>query len=147
MANVNGVYNQLVSPQSIQTASANTTVAKANLAIANTTAAVLLVPAATNPAGGLVRKVTVKPLDTCTLTVQYLFRSPDNGTTLYFIADVATSAYTKNATTATPITDFGYTQSAPLYLEAGDSLWCASAVGLPAGFIWDAQYEVYTAAS
>ena len=144
MANIDGLGNYLVSPQSIQSASANTSVARTSLNPTVTTGAVRLIAKATNPAGALVRKVSLKPADTCTQTAHYLFRSPDEGTTLYFIADAVTPAWTKSNTTVSPNTDFGFTVSSPLYLEANDELWCGSAVALGAGFIWDAVYEAYS---
>jgi hypothetical protein len=70
-----------------------------------------------------------------------LFRSPDNGTTVYLINSALMSAYTMAQTTAAPVTDFGYSESAPLRLGPSDTLWVGIGIALAGGVAFDAQYE------
>jgi hypothetical protein len=44
-------------------------------------------------------------------------------------------------TTAAPVTDFGFSETTPLRLGPGDTLWTGIGVALAGGIVFDAQYE------
>lgn len=142
-------------PTSLQTYScivSNATVTMANTATgADTKAVVRLVNGGGNaspaggtvPAGGLLKRVTVTARATNNATVLQLYRSPDAGVTLYPIASVMMPATTPSATVVPGYVDFGFSDSNPLRLEAGDDVWATSYTALSAGFAFDATVEAY----
>lgn len=131
--------NAFVSPQGIQTATVVTTAAKTDLTTnANAT---LLVAANTVVNGGLVTSLKVKPRDSAGATNLYLFRSPDGGANLQFIAEANCPAFTKSTTVVGPTVDFGYTPANPLSVGANQSLYVAQSVFMANGFCWDTQYQ------
>jgi len=80
----------------------------------------------TAPAGGaVVTRVTgqlVEPAVTTACQLN-LYLSKDGGTTMRRLKSVLHAAYTWAVTTAPAVDDFGYAESAPLRLEAGDRLY------------------------
>jgi hypothetical protein len=80
----------------------------------------------TAPTGGaIVTKVSAMVVEpACTAAAMLaLYLSKDAGTTKRMIRAVAHTAYTFATTTAPAQDDFGFTESAPLRLEAGDVLY------------------------
>ena len=140
-------------PVSIQTASAITTAAvTATSPIATTAGVKLLVngngnasPGGSNAFGAIVKKLKVTALATTAAVVHSLYRSPDNGVTLYLVNSVLMGAATvaSPATATFPVVDFGYSEALVEWLEAGDSLYVASSQALTAGYVWDVCYEAY----
>lgn len=129
--------NSIVTPQSVKSANAVCTAAKTTYNDA--TNAVNALNAGTN--GSVLYSLKAVPRATVTATQLQLYRSRDSGTTLWLIATAVMSAYTMANTTAPTATDFGYSETNPLRLAAGDSLYVGAAVALAGGIVFDVQYE------
>lgn len=129
--------NSIITPQAVKTANAVCTAAKTTLSD-STNAVKLLTPGAN---GSVLYGLKAVPRATVTATQLQLYRSPDNGTTMYLINSALMSAYTMANTTAAPVTDFGYTETGPLRITSTDTLWVGAAVALAGGIVFDAQYE------
>lgn len=95
---------------------------------------VLLATAGTE--GSLVTKIDNIPRGTVTATAMYLFVSNDSGTTKRLIASELIGAYTLAATTAIPKTSFtGVSETTPIRLEAGASLYIGAGVATASGIV------------
>jgi len=129
--------NNIITPQAVKTANAVTTAAKTTYAD-STNAVKLVTP---GPNGAVLYGLKAIPRATATATQLQLYRSPDNGTTLYLIGSALMAAYTMAQTTAAPATDFGFSETAPLRIAAADTLWVGAGVALAGGIAFDAQYE------
>lgn len=100
---------------------------------------VLLLTAGVN--GAILTRLTAIPRTTVAASDLVLFLSKDSGTTKRFIDSELMTAYTMNATTATPETIFSnYTQAGPLRLAAGDQLYVGSQVALAGGIVFRAEF-------
>jgi len=122
-----------------QTPKTATAVATAAATLTDTPAnTVLLLTAGVE--GAILTKLTAIPRATVTASDLVVFISKDNGTTQRFIDSKLMSAYTSAATTATPVTAFDYSESAPLRLEAGDRIYIGSQVALAGGIVFKAEY-------
>jgi hypothetical protein len=129
--------NKAVSAQALKPVSAVTTAAKTTY---NDSAnAVKLASAGT--AGSILYGLKALARATVTATKLQLYRSPDNGVTMYLIATVTMAAYTMTSTDNQSATDFGYGETVPLRLAIGDTLWVGQSVALASGISWDAQIE------
>jgi hypothetical protein len=129
--------NSIITPQAVKTANAVCTAAKTTLS--DSTNAVKILTAGAN--GSVLYGLKAVPRATVTATQLQLYRSPDNGTTMYLINSALMAAYTMANTTAAPVTDFGYAETIPLRIGASDTLWVGAAVALAGGISFDAQYE------
>lgn len=129
--------NNIITPQAVRTANAVTTAAKTTYSDA-VNAVKIVTP---GPNGAVLYGLRAAPRATVTATQLQLYRSPDNGTTMYLIGSALMAAYTMAQTTAAPVSDFGYSESAPLRLGATDTLWVGAGVALAGGISFDAQYE------
>lgn len=129
--------NNIITPQAVRTANAVTTAAKTTYGDA-VNAVKIVTP---GPNGAVLYGLKAAPRATVTATQLQLYRSPDNGTTMYLIGSALMAAYTMAQTTAAPVSDFGYSESAPLRLGAADTLWVGAGVALAGGISFDAQYE------
>jgi hypothetical protein len=129
--------NAVVTAQAVKPVACLTTAAKTTYN--DNTNAVKLATAGAN--GSILYGLKATPRATVTLTQLQVYRSPDNGTTMYPIVSQAMAAYTFANTTQIPTTDLGYTETAPLRLANGDTLWVGAAVALAGGIAWDAQIE------
>jgi len=89
--------------------------------------------------GAILTKLTAIPRATVTASSLHLFISKDTGTTKLLVNSVLMSAHTVAATTAVPVTDFGYTEDAPLRLEAADELYVGSGVALAGGISFNSE--------
>jgi hypothetical protein len=80
---------------------------------------------------------------TTTASQVNLYLSKDSGTTQRLIASGAAAAYTWAVTTAPSPVDFGYSESAPLRLEAGDRLYgqARNATAVTDCFAFTAEYS------
>ena len=130
--------NSVITAQGIKARSAVCTAAKTTYADA-TNAVQLLVANASN--GSVLYGLKAIPRATVTATQLQLFRSPDGGVTLNLISTALMVAYTMAQTTQVIPTDFGYTETAPLRLAAGDSLYVGIGVASAGGIVFDAQFE------
>lgn len=109
------------SAQSVQSLTANTNYTT------SPTNTVLLYTAGSN--GGIVSKLKANPTATVTATQLQLFRCTDGvGTVKNFAGAVVGSAYTMATTTAPTASDFGFTASAPMVLQANERIYVAAAV-------------------
>ena len=133
--------NNVILPQSVQTAYAICTAAKTTYA--NNANGVRLLPAASVPNGALVKRCYAIPRNSVVTTQLQLFRSPDQGTTLILSDSALMGAYTMSQTTAIPKTDFGYGVSLPVRVEAGEELWVGIGVALSAGVVFIVEYEAF----
>lgn len=129
--------NSIITPQAVKSASAVCTAAKTTYGDA-TNAVKLLTP---GPNGAVLYGLKAVPRATVTATQLQLYRSPDNGTTMFLIGSALMAAYTMAQTTAAPVTDLGFSEVSPLRLGASDTLWIAIGVALAGGVSFDAQYE------
>lgn len=129
--------NSIITPQSVKSANAVCTAAKTTYA--DSTNAVKLLTPGSN--GSVLYGLKAVPRATVTATQLQLYRSPDNGTTMYFINSALMTGYTMAQTTPAPVTDFGYSETLPLRVAAGDTLWVGAGVALSGGISFDAQYE------
>lgn len=129
--------NSIVTAQAVKSASAVATAAKTTLSD-STNAVKLLTPGAN---GSVLYGLKALARATVTATKVQLYRSPDNGTTMNLIATTVMAAYTMTNTDAQAVTDFGYTETSPLRVAAGDTLWIGASVALAGGIVFDAQYE------
>lgn len=80
------------------------------------------------PRGMRLSKVTALARATNTATELQLFVSDSTGATKRFIASAVMPAYTVAQTTKQTAADFGFTDAAPLILQAGERLWLATGV-------------------
>lgn len=131
--------NAIIMSQALKAKNAIATAAKTTYNDA--AGAVKLCDAGAN--GSILYGLTCVPrATTAAISAVQLFRSPDNGTTLYFVKSVlSTPAYTFATTTVPPVADFGYSETAPLRLMIGDSLWVGAATALAGGYSFDGQLE------
>lgn len=132
--------NKAVSSQALKAKSAVCTAAKTTYGDA--TNAVHLMDAGAN--GSDLYSLSAMPRATVTVTQLQLYRSPDNGTTMYFIDSTLgwSGGYTLAQTTAAPQVPFPkYGETSPLRLEIGDSLWVAIGVACSGGVVFDATAE------
>lgn len=132
--------NSIITPQTPKTGHAVTTTANTTYTDAPTNTQLLL-NATSAPAR--VTRITAMPRATVTATMLQLYLSKDGGTTKRLINSKLMAAHTVAATTAIPVTDFGYSDVNPLLLEQGDSLYVAQAVTLADGICWDAEWANY----
>lgn len=129
--------NSIITPQGVKSAQAVCTAAKSTYSD-STNAVKLLTPGAN---GSVLYGLKAVPRATVTATQLQLYRSPDNGTTMYLINSALMSAYTMAQTTQAPQTDFGYSETLPLRIASTDTLWVGAGVALSGGIVFDAQYE------
>lgn len=90
--------------------------------------------------GAELSTLTAIPRATVTASSLHLFISRDSGTTKLLLNSVLMAAHTVAATTAVPVTDFGYTEDAPLLLGATEELYFGSGVALAGGIAGTAQW-------
>lgn len=124
--------------QTIKTGTAVVTGAAGNIATDAPTNTVQLLAAGSE--GTVVSRITAMPRATVTDTSLLLYVSKDGGTTKRLIDSELMKGYTLAATTTVPETAFAnYSDSAPLRLAAGETLWVGSQVALAAGIVFQAQ--------
>lgn len=117
--------NSIVTPQRVVTGTAVCTTANNNYTDTPTNSVQLL---ASQTDGQRVTLVTALARATNTATELQLYASTDGGTTKRFIKSALMAAYTVAQTTRQVGADFGYTDSTPLLLAPGESLWAATGV-------------------
>lgn len=131
--------NSVITPQAVKSANAVCTAAKTTYADA--TNAVLLLTAGAS--GAVVYGITAIPRGTMTADNKVmLFRSRDNGATLYYVDAVLVPAYSTDTGTTKPTKGLvGYSETAPLRLGANETLYVATYTAAANGVVVDAQYE------
>ena len=112
---------------------------------ATVTNSVLLATAGAN--GALLTELYALPRATCTASQLCIWSSPDSGTTKYLVASALMGAYTMAATTQNVPTVFKHSDNStvisetnPLRLKAGESLYCGTLVTLATGIVFTAVY-------
>lgn len=94
--------------------------------------------------GALVTRLSAMPRGTVTASSLVLYLQKSGQTTQRLIDSELMAAHTVAATTAIPETAFGnVSDSTPLRLEAGDTLFVGSQVALDAGIVFAAQWMDY----
>ena len=125
--------NSMILPQAIRRAGSLATAAKTTYA--DGANAVLLAAGGAN--GSIVRKLTAIPLGTVSQTQLQLFAY--DGTNYRLVTTALMAAYTMAQTTQDAPTDFGYSDTATLYLPSGWSLYVGIGVALAAGILFNAE--------
>lgn len=90
-------------------------------------------------AGSVIHKVSAIARATNSATVLYLYVSADGGTTQRLVSAVEADAETLSTTDGPSVIDFGYTETAPLVLAAGERLYCAASMALTEGWVFRAE--------
>ena len=91
--------------------------------------------------GAILTRLSAIPRATVTASSLLLYTSSDSGTTKRLIDSVLMPAQTVATTTAITSTSFAtYTETAPLRLAAGESLYVGSQVALASGIVFKAEY-------
>lgn len=117
--------NNVVTPQGLNTGVA--VVTTANTTYNDTpTNTQLLFTAGVN--GSLVFNVEALARDTIAASKLQLYRSSDGGTTKRLVRTRLMAAYTMGSATAQTETDFGWSETIPLRLEAGETLYAGASV-------------------
>jgi hypothetical protein len=132
--------NSIITPQTPkQAVNVNTTAETSYVTPVNTA---LLFVAGAN--GSRVTKITSTPRVTVTATNLLLFTNaaPSN-TTLFLIDSVLMAANTLATTTATPKTDWGVSDTTPLYIAANASVYVAAQVAFANGIVTKVEYADY----
>lgn len=124
--------------QTPKTATAVATGAAGTITGDTPTNTVLLVTAGAD--GAILTKLSAIPRATNTASDLLIFISKDSGTTKRLIDSKLMAAYTMATTTATPVTAFDYSETAPLRLEAGDQIYVGSQVALASGIVFRAEF-------
>lgn len=132
--------NSIITPQTPKTAQCVLDTASTDIDDAPTTS-VLLLTAGAN--GARVTKIHAIPRATVTASNIALYLSKDGGTTKRLMDSALMAAHTVANTTAIPKTDFGYSEDAPLILEAADRIYATTAVSLAGGIVVVAQFSDY----
>lgn len=129
--------------QNSKHATAVTTAACASINGDTPTNTVLLLTAGAD--GALLTSLNAMPRATVTPSNLLLFASSDSGTTKRLIDSELMSAHTVATTTAIPETTFGrYSETTPLRLAAGESLYVGNQVVLADGVVWSARYTDFS---
>lgn len=94
--------------------------------------------------GAILTALWAIPRATVTASSLLLFLSNDGGTTKRLIDSELMAAFTVAATTAIPETKFAnYSETTPLRLAAGDSLYVGNQVALASGVVFKAEYTEF----
>lgn len=116
--------NSIVTPQTPKSKQANT--AAAQTTFPPTTSPSNTVKIATAGASGArLTRLTATPQTTITAAHIQLFRSPDGGTTKYFVMGKLMAAATVDTTHQADATDFGFSDDNPMILGANEELYMA----------------------
>lgn len=102
------------------------------------TNAVALITAGAN--GSEVSSITAIPRATVTASSLHLFLQKNGTGNKVLMDSKLMSAHTVAATTAIPVTDFGYDETNTIVLDAGDVILGGSAVALAGGIAFTGQW-------
>lgn len=137
-------YNSTLTPQAPCAGTAVVTTANATYTDAPTNTVLIDIKAkgATPSDGMRLTKVSALARATPTATECQLYSSPDAGATKRFIKSALMAAYTVAGSTAQAVADFGYSDTSPLILAAGESLWAGIGV-TNTGIVFRAEGGAY----
>lgn len=135
--------NSFISPQAIKSNVVVCTAANSDYDDAPANVGTALVTAGAN--GARVTKIIAIPRATVTATQLQLYRDKDgSGTAKYLFDSALMSAYTMAQTTAISAeTDFGYSDTNPLYLAPNEIVYPAIGVALAGGVVFYAEWADY----
>ena len=88
--------------------------------------------------GSVVTRVAYSPTETVTAGVAYLYSSLDSGSTIDLLRAKAVAANTVSTTSTPAEVDFGYTEDAPLRLQASERLYVGFSLSKTGTFSGDA---------
>jgi hypothetical protein len=132
--------NNIVTPQGLKTAYQVVDTANTDLDDAPSANVKLLLTAGAN--GSIVYGLTALPRATPSGATRLgLYLSKDAGTTQRLIRYVVMSAGTVSTAAGPAASDFGFSETVPLRLEASDRIYVDIGVTLSAGVVFHAQYE------
>jgi hypothetical protein len=123
-----------------QTTRTATAVATAAATVADDTPGNTVLLATAGAEGAVLTRLTAIPRATVTASSLVLYLSKDGGTTQRLFDSKLMAAHTVETTTAIPVTEFDYSESEPLRLEAGDRVYVGSRVALTEGIVFTAEF-------
>lgn len=130
--------NKFISPQSIQTAGCAVTTANTTFSTSPTNTVKLVTAGAD---GGRLTKLIAIPLETVTANFLQVYRSNDAGTTKYLTAASTGGSDTVSGTDGPTVIDFGFSDSAPMMLNANEEIYVAT--GISKGYHFIAEWANY----
>lgn len=130
--------NSLITPQSVK--SGGCAVTTANTTFTTTPSnTVLLVTAGTH--GARLTKLWAIPLETVTANFLQAYRSTDSGTTKYLCGVATGGSDTVSGTDGPTVVDFGFSDAAPMLLQANERIYVAT--GITKGYHFIAEWADY----
>ena len=130
--------NSIITPQTPRSGAVALTTANTTYSDTPTNTAAL---AAAGANGGRITKISAIPRATVTATQVQLFRSLDSGVTKRLFDTALMAAYTMAQTTEAPTTDFGYSDTNPIILAAGEIIYAA--IGVSGNVAVQAEWADY----
>lgn len=130
--------NSVITPQAPKTGYAVCTTANTTITDSPTNTQ-LLVTAGAN--GARVTKLSATPQGTVTATQLQLYLSKDAGATKRIIDSALMAAYSYTAITEVVTTDFGLSETNPLFLDAADRLYVG--IGVTGNVAFKAEWGDY----
>lgn len=132
--------NAIITPQTVNGATATCSTANTTYSDSPTNTVAIITASA---GGSRIVRLTAIPRATVTATMLQLYRSFDAGATKKLFNTKLMAAHTVAATTAIPVTDFGYSEDNPLLMKPGEIIYCAIGVDLGAGIMFSTEYLDY----
>lgn len=135
-----GTANSIITPQTPRGAVVTTSAANTTYTDAPTNTQTLATMGAN---GGRLTGLRSIPRATVTATALHLFMSTDGGTTKKLIRSAAMAADTVSPTDAAAVTDWGFSDDAPMILPAQAILYVSQAVSLTDGIDHHVEWADY----
>ena len=126
--------NSIVTPQTPKSAMVGVATANTTFTTSPTNTALLLT-AGVN--GARVTRIVAVPLETVTANFLQVYRSTDTGTTKYLAACATGGSDTVSGTDGPSVIDFGFSEDAPMILQANERLYVATGISKSYNFVAD----------
>lgn len=126
--------NSIVTPQTPKSAMVGVATANTTFTTSPTNTALLLT-AGVN--GARVTRIVAVPLETVTANFLQVYRSTDSGTTKYLSACATGGSDTVSGTDGPSVIDFGFSEDAPMILQANERLYVATGISKSYNFVAD----------
>lgn len=126
--------NSIVTPQTPKSAMIGVATANTTFTTSPTNTALLLT-AGVN--GARVTRIVAVPLETVTANFLQVYRSTDSGTTKYLAACATGGSDTVSGTDGPSVIDFGFSEDAPMILQANERLYVATGISKSYNFVAD----------